>query len=69
MAAFSTLGPHASFILAAYGLGFLTVGGLIAWIVVDHRRQTALLADLAARGVSRRSASGPREPARKEGAP
>lgn len=61
MAAFSALGPYANFILAAYGLGFLTVGGLVAWIVIDHARQKALLADLAARGVSRRSAGGAHE--------
>lgn len=64
MAFFGALGPHAGFILAAYGLGVLTIGGLIAWIAIDHARQKALLADLAARGVSRRSAANVKERAR-----
>jgi heme exporter protein D len=48
--------PHFGFILAAYLVTGLTCLGLIAWIVLDHRRQTALLGDLEARGVTRRSA-------------
>ncbi|QCI69163.1 heme exporter protein CcmD [Phreatobacter stygius] len=56
-------GPHAGFILAAYGLSVATIAGLIAWIVVDHARQTAILADLTARGVTRRSAAQPKDAA------
>jgi heme exporter protein D len=49
------LGPHAAFIVIAYGLATLIVGALIVWIVVDHRQQARSLADLEARGVTRRS--------------
>jgi heme exporter protein D len=49
------LGPHAAFIEIAYGFVTLIVVGMIGWIVVDHRRQTRSLADLEARGVTRRS--------------
>jgi heme exporter protein D len=49
------LGPHAAFIVIAYGLATLIVGAMIAWIVIDHRRQLRALADLEARGVTRRS--------------
>ena len=50
-----TLGPHASFILAAYTVAVLIVAALIAWVVIDHRRQRRILADLEAEGVTRRS--------------
>ena len=49
------LGPHAAFIVIAYGLATLIVGAMIVWIVVDHRQQARSLADLEARGVTRRS--------------
>ncbi|HEV3372646.1 MAG TPA: heme exporter protein CcmD [Xanthobacteraceae bacterium] len=49
------LGPHAAFIVIAYGLAALVVAAMIAWIVVDYRRQTRSLAELEARGVTRRS--------------
>jgi heme exporter protein D len=49
------LGPHAAFIVIAYGIVTLIVGAMIAWIVVDHRRQLRSLAELEARGVTRRS--------------
>lgn len=50
------LGPHASFIWSAYGVVTLVIGGLIAWLVMDGREQERRLADLAKRGVKRRSA-------------
>jgi heme exporter protein D len=50
-----TLGPYAAFILGAYGTAALIVTAMVAWVVVDHRRQTRALADLEARGVTRRS--------------
>jgi heme exporter protein D len=50
-----TLGPYAAFILAAYGAAALIVTAMIAWVVIDHRRQARALADLEARGVARRS--------------
>jgi heme exporter protein D len=49
------LGPHAAFIVSAYGFATLIVAAMIAWIVLDHRRQTRSLADLEARGATRRS--------------
>ncbi len=50
------LGPYASFIVTSYALATLVVALLIAWIVVDHRRQQRALRDLEASGVTRRSA-------------
>jgi heme exporter protein D len=49
------LGPYAAFILAAYGAAALIVTAMVAWVVIDHRRQARALADLEARGVVRRS--------------
>ncbi len=49
------LGPHAGFILAAYAAAAVVVGALIAWVVLDFRAQTRALAELEARGVTRRS--------------
>ena len=50
------LGPHAFFILAAYGAAALVVLGLVARAVLDHRAQVRALARLEARGARRRSA-------------
>lgn len=50
------LGPHAGFILASYGVTVAVILGLIAWVLVDYRRQKALVADLEARGGGRRTA-------------
>ena len=49
------LGPHGAFIIAAYGTAALVVLGLIAWVLADHAAQRRLLADLEARGLTRRS--------------
>jgi len=49
------LGPHAAFIIAAYVMAALIVLGLIAWVLADHEAQRRLLADLDARGVTRRA--------------
>lgn len=51
------LGPHASFILASYAAVVVVLGALIVWLILDGRRQSRALADLEARGVSRRSRS------------
>lgn len=48
-------GPHAAFILSAYAVTVLTLAGLALWVTLDHRRQKRLLADLEARGMTRRS--------------
>ena len=49
------LGPHAAFIVAAYAAAVAVLGGLTAWVLFDYRAQRRKLADLEARGVSRRS--------------
>ena len=49
------LGPHAAFIVSAYGAATLIVGALIVWIVLDYVRLRRALSELDARGVSRRS--------------
>jgi len=51
------LGPHAAFIIAAYLMAAIVVLGLIAWVIADYDAQRRLLADLEARGVTRRSKS------------
>jgi len=49
------LGHHAAFILIAYGAAALVLIGLVAWLVIDGRRQQRLVDALEARGVRRRS--------------
>ncbi len=49
------LGPHAAFIVAAYGAAALIVAALIVWVLLDHRAQLRNLEALELRGVSRRS--------------
>ena len=56
------LGQHANFIVAAYALAALVVVVLVGWVVVDHRRQRAILRDLEKLGISRRSAHQPVRP-------
>ena len=49
------LGPHASFIVAAYVVATAVVLTLITWVIVDYRAQCRLLAELERRGISRKS--------------
>jgi heme exporter protein D len=49
------LGPHASFIVAAYAVATAVVLTLITWVIVDYRAQCRLLAELERRGISRKS--------------
>ena len=56
------LGPHANFIVAAYGASALIIVTLIAWIVVDYRAQLRVLSDLERLGITRRSARPPGKP-------
>ena len=49
------LGPHASFIVAAYAVAITVLGLLIAWVAVDYRAQRHLLDELEQSGVTRRS--------------
>jgi heme exporter protein D len=47
---------HTGFIMASYAAAAVVVAALIAWVSFDFRAQRRNLADLAARGVTRRSA-------------
>jgi heme exporter protein D len=49
------LGPHALFIILSYGIAIAVIAGLIGWVLMDYRAQLRALADLEARGVTRRS--------------
>jgi heme exporter protein D len=49
------LGPHAGFILAAYGAVAAVIVGLVVWVVLDGRLQRQRLERLEARGIRRRS--------------
>ena len=49
------LGPNGVFIVAAYASVVIVLMGLIVWIVADARRQERALAELEAKGVTRRS--------------
>jgi heme exporter protein D len=49
------LGPHSSFIIAAYAIALLVVAGLILWVELDNRAQRRHLKRLQAQGVTRRS--------------
>jgi heme exporter protein D len=48
-------GPHAGFIWASYAIVAVVLSLLVAWLVIDGRRQQRLLDELEARGVRRRS--------------
>ena len=50
-----SLGPHADFIVAAYGVTAFIVATLVAWIVLDYSAQRRIIGDLEERGVTRRS--------------
>ncbi len=58
-----TLGPYADFIVTAYAIAAFLIAALIAWVILDNAAQRRLIADLEARGVSRRSERAAREPA------
>ncbi len=51
------LGPHASFILAAYGVTAVAIAGLVLITVGDDLKQRYLLAALERQGIKRRSAA------------
>jgi heme exporter protein D len=48
---------HAGFIVASYAAAAVVVAVLIAWVMLDFRAQRRNLAELEARGVTRRSAT------------
>jgi heme exporter protein D len=49
------LGPHSTFIVAAYAATLVIVGALIAWILRDYARLRHTMTDLEKRGIARRS--------------
>jgi heme exporter protein D len=49
------LGPHATFIIASYAASAFILALLIGWIVTENRALKRTLAELDARGVTRRS--------------
>ncbi len=49
------LGPHAVYIVSAYAGVAIVTFGLIAWVLLNSKKQQSRLADLDARGVKRRS--------------
>ncbi|MFA6266287.1 MAG: heme exporter protein CcmD [Pseudolabrys sp.] len=51
----TSLGPHASFIVASYIVTAIVVIGLVAWIQRDYAVQRRILGDLEQRGIKRRS--------------
>lgn len=53
------MGPHATFIWAAYGATGLVVAALIARAILDEQRQKRILVKLEEQGVRRRSARAP----------
>jgi heme exporter protein D len=57
------LGPHAVFIIAAWAVTVGVVAAMIAWVMLDYRRQLRILADLEQRGITRRSAATSSAPA------
>lgn len=50
------LGPHAIYILVAYGVSFAVLLALAFVIIEDDRKQRRTLAELEERGIRRRSA-------------
>jgi heme exporter protein D len=50
---------HLDFIAAAYAAAVITVGALVAWVILDYRAQRRTLAELEKQGFARRA-----EPAR-----
>lgn len=51
----AALGPYAGFIVGAYAMALAVILALVAWVVLDHKRQQRMLAELEARGARRRS--------------
>ena len=49
-------GEHSGYIIAAWSVGVVVIGALIATTMIEHRALKARLADLESRGLRRRSA-------------
>lgn len=52
------LGPHAVFIWLCYAAVALVLGGMIAGLWLDGRRQARVLAEFEARGIRRGRSAG-----------
>ena len=46
---------HIEFVAVSYLAALIVIAALIAWVLIDYRAQRRTLADLEARGVTRRS--------------
>jgi len=60
------LGPHATFIVAAYAVTAFILALLIGWITAENRTLKRTLADFESRGITRRSDERKREPRKSE---
>ncbi len=49
------MGTNAGFVIAAYGAAAIVIVLLVAWVAIDHRMQKRALAELEARGITRRA--------------
>ena len=49
------LGPHAGFIIAAYGAAAIVLGALVLWVMLDYRALKRTLAGFEGEGMTRRS--------------
>ena len=52
-----SFGPYTNFIVTSYLVVLVVVVLLIAWIIIDYRRQKQRLSELESKGMSRRSGS------------
>ena len=49
------LGPHADFIVAAYGVTAFVMAALIGWVILDYSTQRRILGSLEESGLAHRS--------------
>ena len=57
------LGPHAFFIVAAYAVAASVIALMVAWTATDYLAQRRTLANLEARGITRRAVAAAKEKA------
>jgi heme exporter protein D len=58
---------HMPFIVGSYAAAAIVIGVLIGWVMLDFRAQRRALAELEARGVTRRSSGAARRPMEQAG--
>ncbi len=49
------MGPHSTFIIAAYSVAAVVIGALIAWVMIDYAALKRTLASFEERGITRGS--------------